>query len=213
MAVVGRIARAHGNKGQVIVNLDTDFPEQRFHPGAELFVERGGRTDRIVVKTVRFQQDRPVIAIEGVETMNDAERLAGLELRVPRERLVALPPGTYYHHDLAGCRVETTDGVTVGTVVAVDASGGGKRLVVEGAGGEILIPFVTEICRTIDAEARRIVIAPPQGLLELNASERSAGGQGLPGSGTGGQGLPGSRTGEQGLPGSRTGGQGPPDKL
>src|SRR5262245_2106105 len=91
MAVVGQIARAHGNKGQVIVNLDTDFPEQRFRPGAELFVQRGGRTERIRIATVRFQQGRPVIGIDGVSTMNDAEGLAGLELRVPREALAALP--------------------------------------------------------------------------------------------------------------------------
>src|SRR5262245_16471542 len=168
MAVVGRIARAHGNKGQVIVNLETDFPERRVTPGAELFVERNGQVDRLVVKTVRFQQDRPVIAIEGVETMNDAERLAGLELRVPRETLAPLPAGTYYHHDLAGCRVETTDGTLVGTVAAVEESGGGSRLVVEGVRGEILIPLATENCRTIDIEARRIVVEPPEGLLELN---------------------------------------------
>jgi len=168
MAVVGQIARAHGKKGQVIVNLDTDFPEQRFRPGAELFVQRGGRTERIRIGTVRFQQGRPVIGIDGVSTMNDAEGLAGLELRVPREALAALPAGMYYHHDLAGCRVETTAGETVGMVAAVEESGGGSRLVVDGKNGEILIPLADEICRTIDVVAKRIVIEPPQGLLELN---------------------------------------------
>src|ERR1044072_3188780 len=122
MAVVGRIARTHGNKGQVIVNLDTDFPDQRFRPGAELFVQRNGQIDRIVVTAVRFQQDRPVIAIAGVDSMNDAAALAGLELRVPREALTVLPPGMYYHHDLVGCAVETLDGTVVGPVAAVEES-------------------------------------------------------------------------------------------
>ena len=168
MATVGRIARAHGNKGQVIVNLDTDFPEERFRPGAEIFVQRGGAVQRLAVASLRFQHDRPVIGIDGVDTMNGAEALAGLELRVPRERLVALPAGTYYHHDLAGCRVETTAEQAVGVVTAVDVSGGGYRLVVAGAKGEILIPLAAEICRSIDVERKLIVIEPPDGLLELN---------------------------------------------
>src|SRR5215471_17918784 len=106
MAVVGRIARAHGIRGQVIVNPETDFPDERFKPGAELFVERGGRIEALTITTARFHRERPVIGIAGVETMNDAETLAGLELRVPVERLAALPSGTFYRHDLVGCRVE-----------------------------------------------------------------------------------------------------------
>src|SRR5438132_8002244 len=90
MAVVGRIARAHGIRGQVIVNLETDFPEERFQPGAELFVERGGRVEPITITTVRFQHERPVLGLRGVDTMNDAEALAGLELRVPIDRLTSL---------------------------------------------------------------------------------------------------------------------------
>ena len=83
MAVVGRIARAHGNRGEVIVNLETDFPQDRFRPGAEVFIERRGVVEALRLARVRFQHERPVLAIEGVETMNDAEALAGFELRVP----------------------------------------------------------------------------------------------------------------------------------
>jgi len=169
MAVVGRIARAHGNRGQVIVNPDTDFPEERFAPGAELFVKRGADMRSLRVATARMHQGRPVVGFEGVETIDDAEALAGTELRVPREQLKALPPGMFYRHDLVGCRVETTDGRAIGTVKDVEADAGGSRLVVDGASGEILIPLAVDICTTIDPAAKRIVIAPPGGLLELNA--------------------------------------------
>ena len=169
MAVVGRIARAHGIRGQVIVNPETDFPEQRFRPGSLLFVERGASVDSMVVTTVRFQNGRPVIGLEGVQTMNDAEALAGLELRVPVEELAKLPEGTFYHHDLVGCRVVTAQGEPVGIVEGVEGTVGGSRLVVAGARGEILIPLATEICRTIDVPGKRIVIEPPSGLLDLNA--------------------------------------------
>jgi 16S rRNA processing protein RimM len=169
MAVVGRIARAHGIRGQVIVNPETDFPEERFQPGAELFVERGGRVDTLTVTTARFHRERPVVGIAGIETMTDAETLAGLELRVPVDRLAALPPGTFYRHDLVGCRVETRDGAMVGVVSNVEGTMSGSRLVVDGAAGEVLIPLVGEICTLVDPQAKRIVIDPPAGLIEANA--------------------------------------------
>ena len=174
MAVVGRIARAHGNRGQVIVDVDTDFPAERFRPGAELFVERGGAIEALTIATMRFQHDRPVLAIVGVDTMDAAEALAGLELRVPMEALTELPAGLFYRHELVGCRVELASGDRVGMVSGVEGTIGGSRLVVEGANGEILIPLAADICTTIDVVARRIVIAPPEGLLELNAPGRKS---------------------------------------
>jgi 16S rRNA processing protein RimM len=110
-----------------------------------------------------------VIGLEGVETMTAAAALAGLELRIPTAQLRPLPAGTFYHHDLIGCQVETGEGRHVGVVKDVETAFGGSRLVVEGAAGEILVPLVAEICRTIDPGCRRIVIAPPDGLLDLNA--------------------------------------------
>jgi len=169
MAVVGQIARAHGNRGQVILNAETDFPGERFQPGAELFVERGGVVQRLTITTLRFQRDRPVVGIAGVETMNDAEALAGCELRVPADRLAALPDGTFYRHDLVGCRVETSGGEPVGVVQGVEGTLDRSRLVIEGARGEVLVPLVPEICTTIDVPGRRIVIEPPDGLLDLNS--------------------------------------------
>lgn len=171
MAVVGRIARAHGIHGQVIVNPETDFPGERFQPGAELFIERGGTVETLTVTTARFHRDRPVVGIAGVETMNDAGALAGRELRVPIDRLTALPPGTFYRHDLIGCEVETLGGRTVGLVRDVEGTMTGSRLVVDGARGEVLIPLVSAICTQIDPAAKRIVIDPPEGLIEANARD------------------------------------------
>ena len=168
MALVGRVARAHGIHGQMIVNPETDFPAERFRPGAELFIERGGRVERLRVTTARFHRERPVIGIDGIETMNDAETLAGYELRVPIDRLAMLPPGTFYRHDLIGCRVETRDGRAVGLVSDVEGTMAGSRLVVDGAGGEVLIPLVSNICTVVEPAAKRIVIDPPEGLIEVN---------------------------------------------
>jgi 16S rRNA processing protein RimM len=167
-AVVGRVARAHGNRGAVIVNPDTDFVEERFAVGRELLVLRSGRVEAVRVTAMRVHLGRPIIALDGVETMNDAEEMAGLEFRVPVSDLEALPAGTFYRHDLVGCRVETTRGEPVGEVGAVEGEVGASRLVVRSPDGDILIPLAQTICVVIDIAARRIVVDPPEGLLELN---------------------------------------------
>jgi len=169
MVLVGRIARPFGHRGQVIVNGSTDFPEARFAPGAVLHTRRGEQDATLTVAASRLHQGRPVLVLEGVETMNDAEALAGLELRVPLSALATLPPGTYYEHELVGCGVVTTGGQAVGPVRAVERSAGPTRLVIGSGRGEIQVPLVEEICVEIDVAGRRIVIDPPDGLLELNA--------------------------------------------
>jgi 16S rRNA processing protein RimM len=174
MAVVGRIARPHGLRGQVFVNLETDFPEKRFHPGAELFVERRGVVEPLTLTTVRFQNQRPVVGFAGVDSLDAAEPLAGLELRVPADRLAALPPGMFYRHDLVGCLVETRDGTPIGLVREVEGTVNESRLVVAAAHGEVLVPLATAICTAIDPAAKRIVIDPPAGLLDLNARPKAS---------------------------------------
>jgi 16S rRNA processing protein RimM len=176
MAMVGRVARPHGIRGQVIVNPETDFPGERFLPGAELFVNRAGRAEPITITTVRFQQQRPVIGIRGIDDMNAAATLAGAELRVPIDRLATLPADTFYRHDLIGCAVETSAGAVIGQVEDVEGTMGGSRLVVKAEGGaEVLVPLAAAICKVIDPAARRIVIDPPAGLLELNEGRRAKG--------------------------------------
>ena len=168
MAVVGHVARPHGIKGQFVVNPLTTFPEERFSVGSTLFLLRDGCIEPFTVSASRMQGGRPVIGVEGVEDMDAARELQGLEFRVPVAALVALPDGMFYHHDLIGSTVETVEGQQVGTVSDVQGDTGNSRLVVESETGEILIPLVLDICTTIDTAAKRIVIAPPAGLLDVN---------------------------------------------
>ena len=165
MALVGRIARAHGIRGQVIVNPETDFPEQRFQPGAELFVNRAGVVEPVLVTTVRFHRERPVIGLRGIDDMNAAN--GGWKRTVGAGRASGLaPPGPLPAR--SGRAVETREGGPVGVVTDVEGRMGGSRLVVEAPRGEVLVPFVVAICTTIDPAGKRIVIDPPEGLLEVN---------------------------------------------
>jgi len=173
LVVVARVARPHGRRGEVILNLETDFPEQRVAAGNRLMVRRGAEAEALVVRSVWFMKARPVVGFEGFESIDDAGTLAGLELRIPAGELADLPPGMFYHHDLVGCRVETAGGEMVGEVVAVEGGGEASRLVLETPRGEELIPLVGEMVPLGDTRARRIVIAPPEGLLGLNETARS----------------------------------------
>jgi 16S rRNA processing protein RimM len=173
LVLVGRVARAHGNRGQVIVNLDTDFPEERFKAGEVLLV--GTHLEPRTIRDVRFHQGRPVVALDGIDTMNDAEALAGAELRVPAGDAQRLPEGTFYHYDLIGCDVQDTAGRRIGSVTAIEGTMEMSRLVVAGGQGEVLIPLVADICVTIDVRRRRIVIDPPEGLIELNEPTKARG--------------------------------------
>ena len=99
MVLVGFVARTHGNRGEVILKSETDFPEERFRVGGILQARRGeGPIEPLEVTSVRFQQGRPIVGIAGIGSISEAERLAGYELRVPESEQAPLPDGSYYHH-------------------------------------------------------------------------------------------------------------------
>ena len=168
MVLVGRIARPHGIRGQVIVTPETDFVEDRFQAGATFWTRSDRGHEVLKVTSGRVQNGRPVIGFEGFERIEDVERLAGLDLRIPEDSLVPLEAGAYYVHDLVGCAVETISGEPVGEVKRVEGGAGASVLSVEGGRGEVLVPLPADICVEVDIAGRRIRINPPEGLLELN---------------------------------------------
>src|SRR4051812_21347265 len=98
MATVGRVARAHGNHGEVIVDPETDFPEERYKPGSVVFIARNDAIEPLTITSARFHRGRPIIGVEGVDTMTAAEALAGAELRIETAALQPLPAGAFYQH-------------------------------------------------------------------------------------------------------------------
>ena len=120
---------------------------------------------------MRMHQGRPVIMFSGIGSMNDAELLAGQELRTDEVEADLLPEGEFFHRDLIGCEVVTESGELVGRVTDVLDDSAQARLVVAGKRSELLIPLADAIC-TVDLEAKRITVRPPEGLLELNGDWR-----------------------------------------
>lgn len=174
MLLVGVVARAQGNRGEVVVNPTTDFVEERFGEGATVWGRppAGGPPEALRIRSFRMHLGRPVVVLGECATIGEAERFAGWELRVPESARQHLPPHVYYRHDLVGCAVLTGEGDPVGTVRAVDGEGQAVRLVVAAAQGEVLVPFTQAFCE-VDLAGRRIVIRPPDGLLDLNGPWRA----------------------------------------
>ena len=134
MVVVGRVARPHGLHGLVIVNPETDFVEERFRAGAILWTRSTRGDEQLTITSARVQNGRPVIGFEGFSSIEDVERLAGLDVRVPEQELQPLEPGRDYHHQLMGCGVAPVDGERVGDGGSVVGGAAGRVLEVDGRG-------------------------------------------------------------------------------
>jgi 16S rRNA processing protein RimM len=171
MVVVGRIVRPHGLRGHVVVHAETDFPDERFQAGQRVFVRRPGASapSELRVSDARPHLGRLLVVFDGVDGIDEAEALGRGDLRIPAAELKPLPQGQFYHHQLVGCDVVTAEGEHVGVVTAV-AEAGAATLSVRSRRGEVLVPLAEDICVEIDVVRRRIVVVPPQGLLDLNVS-------------------------------------------
>ncbi|WP_039825855.1 ribosome maturation factor RimM [Nocardia testacea] len=169
--VVGRIARSHGVRGELVVEVRTDEPEVRFAPGAVLR-GRAARSDQVrdfTVESAREHSGRLLVNLVGVTDRTAADALRGTLLLVDSDDLgPSEDPDEFYDHELEGLSVQLTDGTVVGTVTEVLHSAAGELLSVRAAadGREILIPFVTAIVPTVSIADALIVIDPPEGLLD-----------------------------------------------
>lgn len=166
--VVARVGRALGVKGDVLVDVLTDEPERRLAPGVELQAMGGGRTVRI--EAVRPHGGRLCVHFAGIEDRTAAESLTGLMLEAERgadER--PEDPEEFYDDALIGLEVLTESGERVGSVTEVLHLPAQDVLAVREApdAPEILVPFVAEIVPVVDIDGSRIVIRPPDGLLDV----------------------------------------------
>ena len=110
-----------------------------------------------------------IFKFKGVDTITDAEKLAGADVSIPMEQRATVADGEYYQSDLIGCEVIDDAGRLLGTVEGWQETGGPLLVAVRSASGkEILIPFATSIFTKIDLEQKRIIVTPPEGLLDLN---------------------------------------------
>jgi 16S rRNA processing protein RimM len=169
---VGRVVKAHGVTGEVIVEVRTDDPELRFAPGKVLRAKGSDHRERnYVVAAVRPHGGRLLLQLDGVADRDAADALRGSLFVIDSEDLPPIDePDTYYDHQLEGLFVRTTTGRDIGAIAEVLHTAAGELLAVKRVdAGELLVPFVSAIVTSVSLESRIVEIDPPEGLLELES--------------------------------------------
>ncbi len=168
LVLVARAIRTRALKGELVADLLTDFPE-RFESTTELFgVAANGEIKQFELENHWFQNDRIVLKFSGYDSVEAAQTLVGYEFGVPESERVALAENEFYDWELEGCSVENQNGAPIGKVSEIVRTGGVEILAVKGEGrDDILIPLASGIVVKVDVPGKKIVIDPPDGLLDL----------------------------------------------
>jgi 16S rRNA processing protein RimM len=168
LVIVARATRTRGLKGELIADLLTDFPE-RFETTTHLFGRNlAGEVKQFELEDYWFQNNRIVLKFAGYDGIESAKTLVGYEFGVPETERVELSEGEFYDWELEGCLVEKQDGTAIGEVREVVRTGGVEILAVKVDGqNDVLVPMAGSIVIKVDVAEKRIVVDPPDGLLDL----------------------------------------------
>ena len=170
--VVGQVRRPHGIRGEVRVEILTDYPERLAqrddvylaHPKAPDDVER------YPLESTRPHKGVLLVKLAGCDDRDAAEELRGMLVQIPLEEAVPLEEGEYYHFQLTGIDVETETGEWLGRVADVIATGAHDVYVVHGPRGEILLPAIEDVILELDMQTRKMVVHLLPGMLEESAA-------------------------------------------
>ena len=160
---IGQILAPWGIKGRLKVKAVTDFP-QRFTPSSQVYINRQPMT----VDSAEWRKGEAIIKLNAIDSIEDAQRLRGQPVEIHHSQLYPLPEGEYYHFQLVGLEVWTTQGELLGTITEVLTAESNDNYVVRGAKGEILIPAIEDVVKSIDLNKGRMLIEAIEGLLSLN---------------------------------------------
>ncbi len=168
LVAVARGVRTRGLKGEIVADLLTDFPERFAETATLIVLGQDGTREIVELEAHWFQKDRVVLKFRGYDTIETASVLLGREFAVPEADRIPLEEGSFYQWELLGCSVETLSGEVVGKVTEFLRTGGVEILVVTAdEKREVLVPMAESIVVEIDVAKKRIVLDPPEGLLEL----------------------------------------------
>jgi len=164
---VGRVVALWGVRGEVKVEVMTDFPD-RFSPREKVYIE--GRA--VTIESSRWHGGRVILKLADIDSVEDAERLRGRFLEVPQSQLRTLPADEYYQFQLLGLEVWTTEGKLLGQITHILPTGCNDVYVVPYNQGELLIPAIEDVVKSVDLEKGCMVIELIDGLLQEKARPR-----------------------------------------
>ena len=161
--VVGRIGRAHGVLGEATVQVQTDDPDLRFNVGAKLSLDNG---KDLTIRSARWHNQILLLAFDGVVDRNQIEELRDQMISAEVD-ITSLSPGEYHYQQLLGCQVFLQSDELIGEVDEIVKLPGQDLLSVAKNGKKVLIPMVKKIIISIDVLTKKIVVDPPEGLLDV----------------------------------------------
>ena len=157
---IGQILAPWGVKGKLKVRVVTDFP-QRFAPSSKIYINR----QPMSIDSAEWHKDKVIIKLNQIDTVEAAQKLRGQPVEIHHSQVYPLPEGQYYHFQLIGLEVWTTRGELLGNITEILTAESNDNYVVSGAKGEILIPAIEDVVKSIDLDSGRITIEPIEGLL------------------------------------------------
>ena len=160
---IGTILASWGSTGQLKVGVATDFPE-RFAPLSKVYLNR----KPVTVSSTIWRRGKAIVKFDSIDSPEDAEKLQGKLVEIHNNQVYALPEGQYYHFQLIGLEVWTTQGELLGYITEILPAASNDNYAVKGDKGVILIPAIEDVVKSIDLKQRRLLIEPIDGLLSLN---------------------------------------------
>ena len=157
---VGWVLGVHGSRGQVPVRVHSDAPH-RFDPGQTLYCED---TPLRIIEASGRLANRVVLRFDGINSPASARLLAGKWLTVPQEQVDELPEGEYFHFQLIGLRVFTSSGEDLGSLTEIIETGSNDVYVIEGPGGQLLLPAIASVVLDVDLERGAMTVSLMEGL-------------------------------------------------
>ena len=160
---IGKILATSGVKGKLKVDIMTDFP-QRFAPSSQVYVKHQPMT----IDSCIWRKGKAIIKLSVINSLEEAQKLKGQPIEIEHSQLMPLPAGEYYHFQIVGLEAWTTQGEQLGNITEILPAESNDIYVVNGNRGEILIPAIEDIVKSVDLDQGRMVIEPIEGLLSLN---------------------------------------------
>ncbi|MBC1286666.1 ribosome maturation factor RimM [Listeria booriae] len=164
---VGKIVNTHGLMGEVRVMSQTDFADERFVPGNELFLfaKNSKKPEKLVIKTHRKHKNFDLLTFEGIVGINNVERMKEGMLKVPESQLGDLEENEFYFHEIIGCEVYTEEGELLGTISEILTPGANDVWVVQQKGEkDKLVPYIADVVTSVNIADKKITISVMEGL-------------------------------------------------
>ena len=163
---VGKIVNTHALQGEVRVISQSDFKDERFRPGSELFIDFNSELIPVVVKSHRTNKNFDLLRFNDLYHINDVEKYKGCELLVDGSNLSDLDEAEFYFYEIIGCQVKTIDGESLGEIVDILQTGANDVWVIGRPGQkDLLIPYIEDVVKTVDIENKSVEVELLEGLL------------------------------------------------